>query len=448
MRENHRIQPTLAEPWLDVPHAKELKAVSDLLDAHPTIGEMVAQDIGRGRGRPGMTGNQAFRALVIKQMNGFSYEQLAFHLADSQTYRRFCDIGFTDTIPRKSALAENLKRIKPATLEAIGRDVVLIAEDLGIEKGRKVRVDATAVESNIHDPKDSWLLWDCVRVLTRLMKQAIDLGVSDFEFANRTKRAKRRFHEIQRAKNDQQRNPLYRDLLYVTAEVARMAEAAVKPIQDHPAADMMTAIKLSSIAAEVTRFLPLTMRVMNQTHRRVFKKETVPAKEKVLSIFEEHTDIIVKAPRETEYGHKIFLTGGASSLILDCVIAEGNPADSSMAVEMIDRQAEIFGRPPLQTAFDGGFTSRSNVESLKQLGVKDPVFHKRRGIEIAEMAKSKWVFKRLRDFRAGIEGCISYLKRAFGLTRCTWRSLVSFKSYVWSSIVSMNLLLIARHLIE
>jgi IS5 family transposase len=109
-----------------------------------------------------MTGDQAFRALVIKQLNGFSYEQLAFHLADSQTYRRFCGIGFTDTIPKKSALAENLKRIESGTLEAIARGVVSIATDLGIEKGRKVRVDSTVVESNIHDPSDSLLLWDCV----------------------------------------------------------------------------------------------------------------------------------------------------------------------------------------------------------------------------------------------------------------------------------------------
>lgn len=448
MRENHKTQPTLAEPWLDVPHAKELKVVSDLLDAHPTIGEQVAQDIGRENGRPGMTGDQVFRVLFLKQLNEFSYDQLAFHLADSQTYRRFCGFGFTDLIPKRSTLAENLKRIKAETVEAIARDVVLIAADLGIEKARKVRVDSTVVESNIHDPSDSWLLWDCVRTLTRLMKQAIDLGVSDFGFSNRNKRTKRRAHEIQRAKNARQRRPLYKDLLMVTGEVSRMAESAVVPIQNHSAADMMSAVKLASIAADLTKYLGLTTKVIDQTRRRVFDEATVPAKEKVVSIFEEHTDIIVKAPRETEYGHKIFLTGGASSLILDCVIAEGNPADSSMAVEMIDRQEEIFGRPPLQAAFDGGFASRENVKSIKRAGVKDAVFHKRRGIDIADLAKSRWVFKRLRDFRAGIEGCISFLKRAFGLTRCTWRSLSSFKSYVWSSIVSMNLLMIARHQIE
>jgi IS5 family transposase len=234
----------------------------------------------------------------------------------------------------------------------------------------------------------------------------------------------------------------------VTGEVSRTAEAAVARIEQHPANDVMTAAKLGALSAELTKVLELTKRVVDQTRRRVFDKEKVPAREKIVSIFEEHTDVIVKAPREVEYGHKVFLTGGASSMILDCVIAEGNPADSSMAVEMIDRQKEIFGRPPRQAAFDGGFASNPNLKTIKGFGVKDAVFHKRRGIDVADMAKSSWVFRRLRNFRAGIEGCISFLKRVFGLTRCTWRSLSSFKSYVWSSIVSMNLLVIARHLPE
>lgn len=448
MRENHRIQPTLAEPWLDAPHAKELEAVSGLLDDHPTIGERVAQDIGCAGGRPGMTGDQVFRALILKQMNDFSYDELAFHLADSRTYQRFCGFGLTDSIPKRSTLAENLKRVQAETLEAIGRDILLIASQLGIEKGRKVRVDSTVVETNIHEPSDSSLLWDCVRTLIRLMKEAVELGITDLAFSDRTRRAKRRAHEIQRAKGNRQRQRGYKDLLSVTGEVSRAAEAAVVRIEQHPANDVMTAVKLGTLSAELTKVLKLTERVVDQTRRRVFDKEKVPAREKIVSIFEEHTDVIVKAPRETEYGHKVFLTGGASSMILDCVIAEGNPADSSMAVEMIDRQKEIFGRPPRQAAFDGGFASNPNLKTIKGFGVKDAVFHKRRGIDVADMAKSPWVFRRLRNFRAGIEGCISFLKRVFGLTRCTWRSLSSFKSYVWSSIVSMNLLVIARHLPE
>ena len=280
MRENRRIQPALAEPWLDAPHAKELEAISGLLDGHPTIGERVAQDIGCAGGRPGMTGDQVFRVLILKQMNGFSYDELAFHLADSRTCQRFCGFGLTDSIPKRSTLAENLKRVQAETLEAIERDIVLIASELGIEKGRKVRVDSTVVETNIHDPTDSSILWDCVRTLIRLMKEGVDLGVTDLAFSDRSRRAKRRAHEIQRAKGDVQRRRGYKDLLLVTGEVSRAAEAAVVRIEEHAASDVMTAARLGALSAELTKVLIVTERVVDQTRRRVFDKETVPAREK------------------------------------------------------------------------------------------------------------------------------------------------------------------------
>jgi len=144
----------------------------------------------------------------------------------------------------------------------------------------------------------------------------------------------------------------------------------------------------------------------------------------------------------------VTLTGGASSMILDCVVSGGNPADSSLADTMIERQTDIYGRPPLKASFDGGYASKDNLESIKGMGVRDAVFHKKRGLKETDMAKSLWVFKKLKNFRAGIEGCISFLKRIFGLNRCTWRSQPSFESYVWASVVSFNLLVMARHLVE
>lgn len=450
MRETHRIQPTLTEPWLDLPHAKELKAISDLLDQHPMLGALVAQDISRAGSRPsgGLTGAQVLRALVVKQMNGFSYDELAFHLADSQTYRTFCQIGLTDQTPKRSTLAENIKRIKASTLEQINRNLTEAARTAGIERGRKVRVDSTVSETNIHPPSDSALLSDCVRVLTRLMVAAKDLGVTWIRFPDRTRRAKRRWLGIHSARGKRQRRRLYRDLVNVTEEVLAAAATMLDAVSSHKPSTMMDAARIQAITVDLERYLFLTERVLDQTRRRVFDGETVPAAEKVVSIFEEHTDIIVKAPRKTQYGHKVTLTGGASSMILDCVVAKGNPADSSDAQTMIDRQIEIFGRPPRQVAFDGGYTSHDNLWSIKARGVQDVVFHKKRGLEISDMAKSAWVYKRLKNFRAGIEGCISFLKRVFGLTRCTWRSFPSFKSYVWASVVSFNLLVMARHLIE
>ena len=172
--------------------------------------------------------------------------------------------------------------------------------------------------------------------------------------------------------------------------------------------------------------------------------EHVDAQDKVVSIFEPHTDIIRKDRRDTIYGHKVCLTGGASNLILDCMILEGNPADSTLALPMLDRQKELYGRYPLKASFDGGFASKDNLAQAKSRKIKDVCFAKKRGLSETDMCRSKYVYRRLRRFRAGIESGISWLKRCLGFARCTWRGWDSFKSYVWSSIVAANLLTMAR----
>ena len=188
----------------------------------------------------------------------------------------------------------------------------------------------------------------------------------------------------------------------------------------------------------------LTGKVIDQTTRRVINGESVSAPEKIVSIFEPHTDIIKKDRRDTFYGHKICLSGGASNLITDCMILDGNPADADLTVQMLDRHKDIYGHYPVKTALDGGFASKENLEAAKTKGIKDVCFAKKRGLKEEDMCRSTWVYKRLRRFRAGIESGISWLKRCFGLSRCTWKSHRSFKSYVWASIVSANLLTLAR----
>ena len=460
MREARKVQSTLRETWLDLDHAKELEAMSRVLGDNPTIAQLVWQDL-RGaasgstwsaRGAGGLSAEQVLRILVGKQMNGFSYRQLAFHLADSRSYRTFCLLGITDKVPTKSALNANLKALQPATLEAINRAFIGAAQKAKVETGRIVRTDCTVVESNIHEPMDSELLWDCVRVLLRLLSRTRDLlGPAKVAFGNRTRRAKRRRKEIFNAKKAEDRQRAYQDLLAVTAEVYGHGQRIHELLQDKKVINNLgfwEALAAQGIASELNRFLPLTQQVMDQTQRRVLNGESVPATEKIVSIFEEHTDILRKDNRETLYGHKICLTGGASSMILDCQVLEGNPADSTLAKEMVNRQVKIFSRPPRQIVFDGGFASKLNLSDIKATGVQDVAFSKRRGLEIGDMVKSTWVYKRLRDFRAGIEGTISFLKRIFGLDRCTWKSWASFQSYVWGSILSFNLLVFARHLLS
>jgi IS5 family transposase len=195
---------------------------------------------------------------------------------------------------------------------------------------------------------------------------------------------------------------------------------------------------------ELEQYVGLALQVVDQTERRVVKEEVVPASEKISSIFEPHTDIIIKDRRDKFYGHKICLTGGASGLILDCLILEGNPADSTLSDEMLDRQKDIYGRYPLKVSLDGGFASKSNLKSAKGKGIKDVCFAKGKGLKEEDMCRSNYVYKMMRKFRAGIESSISWLKRSFELWRCLWKGLTSFKSYVWSAIVSANLLTIAR----
>jgi IS5 family transposase len=198
------------------------------------------------------------------------------------------------------------------------------------------------------------------------------------------------------------------------------------------------------MAEELKEVIRLTQSVIEQTTRRVIHDEPVPACEKIVSIFEPHTDIIVKDRRDTFYGHKVCLTGGGSNLITDCWILEGNPADTALTDQMLERHKEIYGHYPLKAALDGGFASKSNLRTAKGKGIKDVCFAKKRGLEEEEMCRSPWVYKQLRRFRAGIESGISWLKRCFGFARCMWKSLPSFHSYVWASVVSANLLTLAR----
>ena len=172
--------------------------------------------------------------------------------------------------------------------------------------------------------------------------------------------------------------------------------------------------------------------------------EVVPARDKLVSLFEPHADIIVKGSRDVDYGHKLNLTTGRSGLILDLVIEAGNPADRERLLPMLERHIAVWGAAPRQAAADGGYASRENLAQAKARGVRDMAFHKKSGLKVEDMVRSHWVYRKLRNFRAGIEAGISCLKRAYGLARCTWRGLAHFKAYVWSSVVAYNLALLAR----
>jgi len=421
-------------------HTDELREISRVLDENPRASELVhadlVHDLRTERGREALNAEQVLRAAVLYHMHTWSFRELAFELQFNQAYREFCRLGF-DQETSKSALHRDISKIGPDAWKEINDMILAYAGAIGVEDGKAVRTDCTVMESTIHHPTDSSLLWDCVRKLTDLLDEVSD--IVSVSYSNHRKIAKRRSLAISNAKRMKKRIPLYRDLLKATRKTigySRRVVAALR-MRKHPFAPYY--------ADEIEHFVTLSNKVVDQAERRILHEESVPADEKIVSIFEEHTSIIRKGGRDTLYGHKLCLSAGPSNLITDCVILEGNPSDSSLAIDMMNRHAELFGHPPNHAAFDAGFASLDNLEKLKKQGIENVMFHKKAGLKIADMVKDSWVYKKLRNFRAGIEGIISFFKRGFGADRCRWKGFRSFKAYALGAVVSANLLTLARH---
>jgi transposase, IS5 family len=441
MRQERTVQVTIFEVFAGHQIGCELKAISHWLDGQRVMVSRVASDLRREglrqTGRRGLPAETVLRCAILKQQRQLSYEELAFHLEDSASFRAFARLPLT-WLPKKSVLHRTISAIRPETWEAVNRALVGEAHRERLEEGAMVRIDSTVTAALLHEPSDSALLWDAVRVMSRLLRQAASLpGAPAMRWHDRRRMAKRCATEIQYSRGQDNRRRLYRKLI-VAAHATRAAlQRAVKQLTGLGAA-------AERWRARVEHYRPLIGRVLDQSERRVLRGQAVPAGEKLVSLFEPHADIIVKGARDVQYGHKLNLVTGKSGLILDLVIEAGNPADAERFVPMLDRHIARCGAPPRQMAADGGYASRDNLDAAKARGVSDVAFHKKRGLAVADMTKSAWVYRKLRNFRAGIEAGISCFKRAYGAGRCTWRGLDHFKAYVWSAVVAHNLVLFAR----
>jgi IS5 family transposase len=296
---------------VDHPHAMELKLISRILDHIPTIHEVAWQDLAQhvenvGTGADGMSAEQVVRCAIVKQMEDYSYDELAFHIVDSSCYRSFCGIGIAHKGFKKSSLCHTIKALSATTWEAIHRILMTYAKEKKIEKEREVHIDSTVVSSTIHTPSDSSLLWDSVRVLTKILSQAKS-QVQGFNvpFTDHTKRAKRRMMGVMNAKDKKSRTRHYLDLLNVTKKSLGYAQRAVSFLTGYLAPDPAQIVLAQKMAEELETYTELTRMVIDQTERRVLHGESVPAPEKIVSLFEPHTDIMVKDHRDTFYGHNM-----------------------------------------------------------------------------------------------------------------------------------------------
>src|SRR3954468_19370895 len=458
MRQDRTVQAGLFDGFAQPEIGGELKKASAWLDEHPALLGLVAADLRRDgvqeTGRHGLPAEAVLRCALLKQYRQLSYEELAFHLEDSASFRAFARLPWPWS-PRKSVLHKTISAIRAETWEAINRTLLASARHEKLEDGSIVRLDSTVTAALMHEPSDSSLLWDAVRVMVRLLKQAQAwMGGIGRGWRDHRRAAKKRWRAIEFTRGRPKRVPLYRELIEITRKTLAYLRGAAARL----AGTSSPAVALWQ--AKVRHDEPLIERVIAQSERRglcgeagaaraqsggrVLCGEGGPARDKLVSLFEAHADIIVKGSRDIHYGHKLNLTTGRSGLILDVVIEAGNPADSDRLMPMLERHIGAYGGAPRQAAADGGFASRENLNRAKACGVRDMAFHKKSGLSIEDMVRSRWVYRKLRNFRAGIEAGISCLKRASGLARCTWRGLDHFKAYVWSSVVADNLVVFVR----
>ena len=193
---------------------------------------------------------------------------------------------------------------------------------------------------NIHEPTDSSLLWDSTRVLTRILNKMKEGLVADILFTDHTRRAKRRSLQILNAKSKKARVKPYKDLLKITGKTVSYSKSAAAVLESYGFTDTRDMALAVATLKDFEELIPLAEKVIDQTTRRILHDEKVPAQEKIFSIFEPHTDIIIKDRRNEYYGHKVCLTGGSSNFISDCLIVDGNPADSTLTCQMLDRHDE------------------------------------------------------------------------------------------------------------
>ncbi len=433
-----------------------LRGIAEFLDQHSALVENVRLDLMRGlkqptTGRNGITPSQTLRALILMRVKNWDYRELRERINDGYTLRGFTDFD-SHRVPKHDAFNRAFHRLTPKTLEAVNQAVIQAAIELGVEDGKKLRVDTTVVETNIHYPTDATLLWDSVRTITRLVEdlhQKLPQGVEGF--TNRTRSARRRMQEIERMsarERHEQQQPKYRELIRITGQVVLNARQAVEKAKATSGIDVVEGLVIDQLQKQIASYCDLGDRVIDQTRRRVIEGEQVPTNEKVYSIFETHTDLIKrgKARKPVEFGHKVFLAESAQGLITDYQVLEGNPADGVHVGPSLDRHQKTFQQAPELYAGDRGFHSAENQEKCEKAGVGHIGIPQRGGTKTAEREafESSPQFKKSQRFRVGIEGRISVLFRGRGMKRCLAKGRERFEVLVGAAVLTNNLMRIAE----
>jgi transposase, IS5 family len=408
----------------------------------------------RSRGRKGTAAEIVLRLLVLKHVRNWSYEVLEREVRANLVYRDFTCVG-GGKVPDAKTMGRWGMAVGPQVLERIHARIVAIARERGVVAGRRMRVDTTVVETNIHYPTDSSLLGDGVRVLTRAMKKITKIaGAAGTELRDRSRSVQLKVLEIARAarakggKSQEKLKSAYSKLLHATSRVVGQAKRFAEEIAAGVKRSRITLdqIALERLRDELETMVPLVKRVTKQTRARIFRGET-RTQGKILSLFEPSTEVIRKgkAAKPNEFGKMLKLQEAENQIVVDYQVYALRPNDADLLVPAIETHRAKLGRAPYLVAADAAFYSTKNEAAAKAKGVKRVCIPNRstKSKERRREQKKRW-FRNGQKWRTGCEGRISVVKRRHGLNRCRYRGEVGMQRWVGLGVIADNLINIGR----
>jgi len=441
------------EPWM--------KIADEILDDEELIEPVYEALRGRRpksatRGRKGTPAEVALRMLSLKHMRNWSFDTLEREVRANLVYRVFTRVG-AEKVPDAKTLARIEGALGPEVFQKVQSRIVGIAKEKKAVEGRKMRVDTTVTETNIHSPTDSSLLGDGVRVLTRTMKRVVEIGGNAGErIRDRMKSVGRRMMEIARItrtkgqkQTKEKLQASYKRLLNATGQVVAQAKRIADEVKKgvKKSRKRVDQLRLDTLRAELERMIPLVQQVMRQTKARLFHNDLHA--NKLVSLFETATQIIRKgkSSKPTEFGRLIKIQEAENQIITDYEVCDQRPADSTLLIKSIEAHQQKLGRVPDTLATDAGFSSPTNETAAVKMGVKRVSIPNRstKSVERRALQRKRW-FRQAQAWRTGCEGRISVLKRRHGLNRCRYRGDDGMKRWVGLGVIADNLINIGKSL--
>lgn len=436
------------------------EAISGILLEHPELVELVHRDLGsalRARNRTGgrakyrYTSDQALRILICQWIEGLSLRAAVVRVDDSRFLRQFARIG-DGPMMDFTTLCKLRNAIRPDTWERVNRSLARIAVEEGRIAGESLRLDTTAVETNVHWPSDSELLYDSYRILARLIRSAREMDPEVVGTRRlHVRRAKRQAVKIARKSRGRgcrsaQLKAVYLPLIAQVEGICDWARSIVKGLREsRDLYDNWGRVRADAIAAEIRENIKLARQVVHQSRERVLEERPVPNNEKLFSVVEPHTELLVrgKAGKNVEFGHMVQIQQVEGCFITGYTVFKKKPAENTLVLPALESHRQLFGSNPDRITADKAYWSSEIVPALEEeIGVVS--IAKGGGRNRVEPREHDPLFRLAQRFRAGIEGTISFLKRVLGLERCLAKGWRNYVSAIGGTIFAHNLIVLSR----